>query len=105
MNNTNDVTLLQFKLHSFNDNNKRDTFINHLDNVATDDNNITFVGAGDAVLIECTMPELAYVYYASFADWADNEHPLVVVPDDCEYSRDLSQWDREQLYMKRAVKM
>ncbi len=105
MNNTNDVTLLQFKLHSFNDEGKRDSFINHLDNVATNDNNITFVVAGDAVLIECTMPELAYVYYKSFADWINNENPLVVVPDDCQYSSDLSQWDCEQLEMKRWVKM
>ena len=105
MNNTNDVILLQFKLHSFNDEGKRDSFINHLDSVATDDNNITFVVAWDAVLMECTMSELAYVYYASFADWVNNEHLLVVVPDDCQYSGDLSQWDREQLYMKRGVKM
>ena len=105
MNSSNDVTLLQFKLHSFNDEGKSGTFINHLDNVATDDNNITFVVAGDAVLIECTMTELAYVYYASFADWANNAHPLVVVPDDCQYNDDLSQWDREQLDMKRGVKM
>ena len=105
MDNINDVTLLQFKLHSFNDDTKRDTFINHLDNVATDDNNITFVVAGDAVLLECTMPELAYVYYASFADWANNENILVVVPDDCRYSSDLSQWDHEQLDMKRVIKM
>ena len=101
----NDVRLVQFKLYSFKDDSKREEFINHLDNVSTCDNNITFVVAGDSVIIECTMTELAYIYYTSFENWANSTNILITVPDDCEYTNQLSQWDCEQLEMKRMIKM
>lgn len=104
MNNTNDITLLQFKLHSFTDENKRDQFVNHLDNISKTDNNINFVVAGDAVLIECAFIDLSNIYYESFSDWANNINPIIVVPDDCDYTNALSSWDKEQLGMKRYIK-
>lgn len=98
-------TLLQMKLHPFNDVSKFNEFIQHLDNVSDATNNINFVVAGDAVLVECEMQELGGVFYPTFADWVNNTNPVVVYPDDCICDRELSEWDKCELENKRMMKM
>lgn len=79
---------------------KLEEFITHLESLS---DVCTFVLAGDALLLEFDPCDYQMIYYYTYSDWSDN-NPIITLSRDCKVSK-LSEWDLEQLEMKRFVKV
>lgn len=91
-------TLLQIKLYNFTQQSKFVEMITHLESLE----NINFVVCPnfDAVLIEFSMQDMWTVYSYTWQDYINN-NVIIALGRDCEATRELNDWEKEQLEMKR----
>lgn len=76
-------------------------FVTHLESLS---DVCSFVLAGDALLLEFDVYQWMNVYYYSWDDCYQYNNPIIAIDRDC-YVGKLSEWDLEQLEMKRFVKV
>ena len=76
-------------------------FVTHLESLSDVCN---FVVAGEAVLLEFDVYQWMNIYYYSWADNYQHNNPIIAIDRDCEVST-MTDWDLEQLEMKRFVKV
>lgn len=101
------MKLHQCKIDSFTTYAKFQEFISHLETIPTI---VNFVVSGDAnklsysgaIILEFEAVNAPLVYYYSDMDNVSN-NPIIAVGRDCEVSTKLTEWDQEQLELKRIL--
>ena len=93
------MKLTAIKLENFTSSHKLQEFITHLETVPAI---VNFVVAGGAVLLEFEPQNVSIVYYTNSSTYLRNE-PIVALNRDCEAYTILTDWDSEQLELKRMV--
>ena len=89
------MSLVVMKLCNFKEYSKLQEFIAHLENIPEI---VNFIIAGDALLLEYEAVNSSIVFYYSKMDNA-----IIALGRDCEASRTVTDWDLEQLKLKRMV--
>ena len=88
------------------DNTLLQKWVNHLDNLSIADkelSSVTFVTAGNSVILEFDSLYYEKVYYSNNIDNIKNE-PIISLGVDADVEM-MTDWDRETLEMKKAVNM
>ena len=93
------MKLLTMKLENFSSYTKFQEFITHLESIPSI---VNFVVVGGAVVLEYEAVNSSEVYYYSKVDNAKN-NPIIALSRDCEASRTVTEWDLEQLELKRMI--
>ncbi|AUR93560.1 hypothetical protein NVP1187O_247 [Vibrio phage 1.187.O._10N.286.49.F1] len=93
------MKLTTIKLQDFTSYAKFQEFITHLESIPSI---VNFVVVGNAILLEYEAVNSSEVYYYNKVDNAKNI-PIIALGRDCEASRTVTDWDLEQLEMKRMV--
>lgn len=93
------MKLHQTKLQGFKTYAKFQEFIAHLETIPSI---VNFVVCGDAVVLEFEAVNAPAVYYYNDMDNVTN-NPIIAVGRDCEVSTRLTDWDQEQLELKRIL--
>ena len=93
------MSLVVMKLCNFKEYAKLQEFIAHLENIPEI---VNFIIAGDALLLEYEAVNSSIVYYYNKMDNVKNI-PIIALGRDCEASRTVTDWDLEQLELKREV--
>ena len=93
------MKLLTMKLENFSSYAKFQEFITHLETIPSI---VNFVVVGGAVVLEYEAVNSSEVYYYSKLDNAKN-NPIIALGRDCEASRVVTDWDLEQLELKRMI--
>lgn len=96
--------LTQIKIR-VNDNNLLQKWVNHLDNLSFADrelSSVTFVTAGNSVILEFDSLYYEMVYYSNNIDNIKNE-PIISLGVDADVEI-ITDWDRGTLEMKKAVR-
>ena len=93
------MKLTTIKLDKFNCNLKVQEFLNHLESIPS---MVNFVVVGEAILLEFEPQNASIVYYSNSITYLRNE-PIIALGRDCEAFTDLSDWDFEQLELKRMI--
>lgn len=93
------MRLHQTKLDRFTTYAKFQEFISHLETIPTI---VNFVVCGGAIVLEFEAVNAPLVYYYKDMDNVTN-NPIIAVGRDCEVSTKLTDWDQEQLELKRIL--
>ena len=93
------MKLTTMKLEEFKTYAKFQEFITHLESIPSI---VNFVIIGGAVLLEYEAVNNSIVYYYSKVDNVKN-NPIIDLGRDCEASRTVTDWDLEQLELKRMI--
>lgn len=96
--------LIQIKIR-VNDNTLFQKWVNHLDNLSVADKElaaVTFVTAGNSVILEFDSLYYEKVYYSNTIDNIKNE-PIVSLGIDADVEI-ITDWDRETLEMKKVAR-
>lgn len=96
--------LTQIKIR-VNDSNLLQKWVNHLDNLSVSDKElgcVTFVTAGNSVILEFDSLYYAIVYYESNRSFLKNE-PIISLGIDADVEM-MTDWDRETLEMKKVAR-
>lgn len=93
------MQLHQCKIDSFTTYTKFQEFISHLETIPT---TVNFVVSGGAVILEFEAVNAPLVYYYSDMDNVANK-PIIAVGRDCEVTTKLTDWDQDQLELKRIL--
>ncbi|CAL9969405.1 hypothetical protein VPHF99_0144 [Vibrio phage F99] len=93
------MNLIIMKLQDFTSYAKLQEFIAHLESIPSI---VNFVVVGNAILLEYEAVNNSIVYYYSKVDNVKND-PIIALGKDCEASRTVTDWDLEQLELKRMV--
>ncbi|AUR94374.1 hypothetical protein NVP1193O_243 [Vibrio phage 1.193.O._10N.286.52.C6] len=93
------MKLTTMKLEQFQTYAKFQEFITHLESTPSI---VNFVVVGGAIVLEYEAVNSSIVYYYSQLDNVKN-NPIIALGRDCEASRTVSDWDLEQLEMKRMI--
>jgi len=93
------VELTTIKLQDFESYSKFQEFIIHLESIPSI---VNFVVVGNAILLEYEARNSSEVYYYSELDYVKNI-PIIASGRDCEASRKVTDWDLEQLELKRMI--
>lgn len=101
------MKLHQAKLDRFTTYAKFQEFISHLETIPT---TVNFIVSGDAnefsysgaIILEFEAVNAPVVYYYSDMDNVANK-PIIAVGRDCEVTTKLTDWDQEQLELKRIL--
>jgi len=93
------MSLVVMKLCNFKEYSKLQEFIAHLENIPEI---VNFIVAGDALLLEYEAVNSPIVYYYNKLANVKNI-PIIALGRDCEASRTVTDWDLEQLELKRMV--
>ena len=101
------MKLITLKLENFRSYAKFQEFITHLESIPSivnfvvcgDCNEVTYSGA---IVLEYEAVNSSEVYYYSKVDNAKN-NPIIALSRDCEASRTVTEWDLEQLELKRMI--
>ncbi|QZI87028.1 hypothetical protein MYOV085v1_p0006 [Vibrio phage 355E48.1] len=93
------MNLIIMKLKDFTSYAKLQEFIAHLESIPSI---VNFVVVGNAILLEYEAVNNSIVYYYSKVDNVKND-PIIALGKDCEASRTVTDWDLEQLELKRMV--
>jgi hypothetical protein len=90
----------KIKLFNFQDKNKFNEFVDHLDTQTKALNDVlTFVNVNDSILIEFEPHNIKYVYYYNDMDFIDTK-PIVKVGVDCTATTLLTDGELELLECK-----
>ncbi len=93
------MRLHQTKLDRFTTYAKFQEFISHLETIPTTAN---FVVSGGAIILEFEPVNAPLVYYYTDIDNVANK-PIIAVGRDCEVTTKLTDWDQDQLELKRIL--
>jgi len=93
------MQLHQCKLDSFTSYAKMQEFISHLETIPTI---VNFVVSGGAIILEFEAVNAPLVYYYSDMDNVANK-PIIAVGRDCHVRDHLTDWDQDQLELKRIL--
>jgi hypothetical protein len=93
------MKLSTMKLHKFKSYNKFIEFINHLESIPSI---VNFVVLGGAILLEFESQNVDLVYYYTTIDSIKNL-PIVAVDCDCDVDTNITDYDINQLELKRLV--
>ena len=91
------IKLANFKSHQL-----LETLINHLETVPTTEKVVFVLLDGNVLLLESSIVDNDSVFYSSWYDAANNK-PLITLGVDCDATNVLSEYDHEQLNMKRFI--
>ena len=87
------------KLENFTSYSKFQEFITHLESIPSI---VNFVVVGGAIVLEYEAVNNSIVYYYDSLAYVKND-PIVALGKDCEASRTVTDWDLEQLELKRMI--
>ena len=93
------MKLTTMKLENFSSYAKFQEFITHLESIPSI---VNFVVVGGAVVLEYEPQNNSIVYYYDSLAYVKND-PIIALGKDCEASRTVTDWDLEQLELKRMV--
>ncbi|AUR91561.1 hypothetical protein NVP1161O_119 [Vibrio phage 1.161.O._10N.261.48.C5] len=93
------MKLITMKLQDFTSYAKFQEFIAHLESIPSI---VNFVVVGNAILLEYEAVNSSIVYYYNSMNYVKNE-PIIALGRDCEASRTATDWDLEQLELKRMI--
>ena len=93
------MKLTTIKLQDFTSYAKLQEFITHLESIPSI---VNFVVVGGAVVLEYEAINNSIVYYYNYVNDVKNE-PIIALGKDCEASRTVTDWDLEQLELKRMI--
>lgn len=88
----------RMKIHSFSSISLLETFLTHIDTIATVEP-LTFVRVGDAVLLDVHLEDVNTVFYTNWQDSINNK-PIISGGLNCQVTTALSEWDHNELGMK-----
>ncbi len=93
------MKLTTIKLQNFSSYAKFQEFITHLESTPSI---VNFVVCGGAIVLEYEAVNSSIVYYYNSMDYVKN-NPIIALGRDCEASRTVTDWDLEQLELKRMI--
>ena len=93
------MKLTTIKLQDFVSYAKFQELITHLESIPSI---VNFVVVGNAILLEYEPQNNSIVYYYDSLAYVKND-PIIALGYDCEASRMVSDWDLEQLELKRMI--
>ena len=93
------MKLTTMKLENFTSYSKFQEFITHLESIPSI---VNFVVVGGAIVLEYEAVNNSIVYYYDSLAYVKND-PIVALGKDCEASRTVTDWDLEQLELKRMI--
>ncbi|CAM0051770.1 hypothetical protein VPHK460_0144 [Vibrio phage K460] len=93
------MNLIIMKLQDFTSYAKLQEFIAHLESIPSI---VNFVVVGNAILLEYEPQNNSIVYYYDSLAYVKND-PIIALGRDCEASRTVTDWDLEQLELKRMI--
>lgn len=101
------MKLTTLKLQDFKSYAKFQEFITHLESIPSIVNFVVVGGCNEvtyngAILLEYEAVNSSIVYYYNSMDYVKNI-PIIALGRDCEASRTVTDWDLEQLELKRMV--
>lgn len=101
------MKLLTMKLENFVSYAKFQEFITHLESIPSIVNFVVVGGCNEvtyngAIVLEYEAVNSSIVYYYNSMDYVKNI-PIIALGKDCEASRTVTDWDLEQLELKRMI--